>query len=299
VRAEAVSMRYRVLGFAAFLFLAVPARADVIMAGPALAACSGISGNAQPMHAQPLTSAACMKLPGAALYNQAGGAFQSGDHKRAAALALQAAQAGNPLAQLRLAMLYEAGDGVARSTKAAFTWYSQAAAQGEPAAQMELGGYYEEGDTVAENWDLAVRLYQASAMQGWVKGQFALGRAYEFGIGVPQNRANAMLWFQRAGAQGDAKGSYFAKWLRDPTNNVGFRNDMEHDLVIGAKLRFAIALMGGDPAGITFHNSAQRILWLEGLRNQVNAQEAAVFADIRKREYDDCRRAGRDNCLTP
>ena len=275
------------------------ARAQVTMAGPILRACSGITGNAQPMHPQSPGSPDCMRLPGAALYNQAGSAFQSGDHQRAAALATAAAKAGNPLAQLRLAMLYEAGDGVPRSTKSAFYWYSQAAAQGEPGAQMELGGYYEEGDTVAENWDLAVRLYQASASQGWMKGQFALGRAYEFGIGVPQNRGNAVLWFQRSGAQGDAKGSYFAKWLRDPTNNIGFRNDMEHDLVIGAKLRFATALMGGDPAGITFHNSAQRIVWLQGLRGKVDTQEAQVFADIRKREYDDCRRAARDNCLHP
>lgn len=292
-------MRPIFLGFAVLWLAAVPARADVILAGPALAACSGIIGNAQPMHAQSLASPACMRLPGAALYNQAGSAFQTGDHKRAAALATEAAQAGNPLAQLRLAMLYEAGDGVARSSKSALYWYSQAAAQGEPGSQMELGGYYEEGDGVAENWDLAARLYQASATQGWVKGQSALGRAYQFGIGVPQSRANAILWFQRAGAQGDAKASYFAKWLRDPTNNIGFRNDMEHDLVIGAKLRFATALMGGDPAGITFHNSAQRVLWLQGLRNQVNSEEAKVFSDIRKREYDDCRRAGRDNCLTP
>ena len=269
------------------------------MAGAALRACSGISGNAQPMHSQSLSSPDCLRLPGAALYNQAGSAFQSGDHQRAAALATQAARAGNPLAQLRLAMLYEAGDGVPRSTKSAFYWYSQAAAQGEPAAQMELGGYYEEGDTVAENWDLAVRLYQASATQGWVKGQFALGRAYEFGIGVPQSRANAISWFQRSGTQGNAQASYFAKWLRDPTNNIGFRNTMEHDLVIGGKLRFATALMGGDPAGITFHNSAQRILWLQGMRNKVDTQEAQVFSDIRKREYDDCRRAARDNCLPP
>lgn len=275
------------------------AQAQVTMAGPLLRACSGIVGNAQPMHSQPLSSPNCLRLPGAALYNQAGSAFQGGDHQRAAALATQAARAGNPLAQLRLAMLYEAGDGVPRSSKTAFYWYSQAAAQGEPAAQMELGGYYEEGDTAAENWDLAQRLYQASATQGWVKGQFALGRAYQFGIGVPQSRANAISWFQRSGAQGNAQATYFAKWLRDPTNNIGFRNNMEHDLVIGSKLRFAVALMGGDPSGITFHNSAQRIVWLQGLRNNVDTQEAKVFADIRKREYDDCRRAARDNCLIP
>ncbi len=78
-------------------------------------------------------------------------------------------------------------------------------------------------------------------------------------------------------------------------NNIGFRNDMEHALVIGGKLRFGLGQ--GDPAGITFHSSAQRILWLQGQRNAVDRNETEVFRQIRKREYDDCRRAGRDNCI--
>ncbi len=53
---------------------------------------------------------------------------------------------------------------------------------------------------------------------------------------------------------------------------------------------------GGDPAGITFHNSAQRVLWIQGLRNAVDRDEAEVFSHIRKREYEDCQRAGRNNC---
>jgi TPR repeat protein len=55
-----------------------------------------------------------------------------------------------------------------------------------------------------------------------MKGQFALGRAYQFGIGVPQNRQLAIAWFAKAGAQGNTKGDYWAKWLRDGMNNIGF-----------------------------------------------------------------------------
>ena len=84
--------------------------------------------------------------------------------------------------------------------------------------------------------------------------------------------------------------------MRDPTNNIGFRDDIEHDIVIGGKLRFGASLIGADPAGITFHNSARRILWIYGLRNAVDRDEAEVFRNIRQREYEACRSAGRDNC---
>jgi hypothetical protein len=132
-----------------------------------------------------------------------------------------------------------------------------------------------------------------------MKGQFSLGRAYQFGIGVPQSRQQAIAWYKASAAQGNAKADYWARWLRDPTNNIGFRDNIEHDVVIGSKLRFGASLMGGDPYGVTFHNSAQRALFIMGLRNRVDKQEAEVFRDIRTREHADCVQAGRDNCGAP
>lgn len=272
--------------------------AAVVMASGALQHCLGITPGAARMGGpSAATQSYCQQLPAAALYNQAGQRFRAGDHAGAAAILGNAAKAGNPMAQLRLAMLYGQGDGVPRNIRNAIYWYTQAAASGEPGAQAELATYYEEGDVIPEDWSMAMRLYQASAMQGWMKGQFGLGRAYEFGIGVPQNRQQAIAWFARSGAQGDAKGTYFAKWLSDRTNNIGFRNDMEHNLVIGYHLRFALALMGGDPAGIRFNNSAQRILWLSGQRSRVDRQEAEVFRDMRKMQYEACQRSGQGSCM--
>ncbi len=94
----------------------------------------------------------------------------------------------------------------------------------------------------------------------------------------------------------NGQAEYFAKWLRDPTNNIGFRDDAEHAVVIAGKLRFGASLIGGDPNGVTFHNSAQRALWILGLRNRVDAEEAEVFRQIHQHEYDACTRAGKDNC---
>ena len=238
------------LGLAALSIAGAPiaSAADaVVLASGTLQQCLGITpGQTRFAGQTPATASFCQQLPGAQLYDEAGQHYKAGDRAGAAKLATSAAEQGNPLAQLRLAIMYEAGDGVPRDKNSALEWYRRAASAGEPAAQMELGGYYEEGDGVPENWDLAAKLYQASAAQGWHKGQVALGRAYEFGIGVPQDRQQAIAWFAKAGAQGNGQGNYYARWLRDPLNNIGFRSQAEHDLVIGGKLRFA--LLSGDPS---------------------------------------------------
>jgi TPR repeat protein len=283
--------------FVALPLSAQPASPVVIMASGLLQKCLGITRGSDKMMTGPATQPYCKQLPGASLYDQAGARFQAGDHAGAAQIVTKAAEAGNTLAQLRLALMYDQGDGVPRSSKSAFTWYSRAAAQGEPESQNQMGLFYELGEGVAENWDLAGRLYQASALQGWTKGQFSLGRAYQFGIGVPQDRQQSIAWYRKSAAQANAKADYWAKWLGSPTNNIGFRDDVEHDIVIAGKLRFGASLLGGDPYGVTFHNSAQRALWILGLRNRVDVEEAEVFRQIRRREYDDCKRAGRDNCV--
>ncbi|MEP7344266.1 MAG: tetratricopeptide repeat protein [Gemmatimonadaceae bacterium] len=295
----------RQLALASLVLLATPlplasqpdASINVVRASGALAHCLGIWPGSARMQRGPEAEQYCRQLPAADMYDQAGARFKAGDHAAAARIVARAAQAGNALAQLRLAIMHENGDGVPRDSKAALLWYSRAAALGEPAAQMELGGYYEEADGVPENWDLAAKLYQASAVQGWMKGQFALGRAYEFGIGVPQNRLQAIAWFEKSAAQGNTQGAYYARWLRDPTNNIGFRSDAEHDLVIAGKLRFALG--AADPAGIAFHTSNERFAWLRGLGAQVNASEAQVMWQLGKDQYDACVRKGGSNCRSP
>jgi hypothetical protein len=296
-------MRLLITFFGMLCFFVAPRPAPagtVVVASGALQRCLGITpGGARMQGPSAATQTYCQQLPASAIYNQAGQRFQAGDHAGGAAILDKAAKAGNAMAQLRLAMLYGQGDGVPRNIKTAIYWYTQAAQAGEPGSQAELATYYEEGDVIPEDWSMAMRLYQASAMQGWMKGQFGFGRCYEFGIGVPQNRQQAIAWFARSGAQGNAKGTYFAKWLSDRTNNIGFRNQMEHNLVLGYHLRFAGELMGGDPTGIIFNNSAQRILWLSGQRDRVVSQEAEVFHQMRKQEYEDCQRSGRGSCMPP
>ena len=268
----------------------------VVAASGTLQKCLGITPGAERMTRGPDTQVFCAQLPGNDFYQQAGAHYRSGDKAGAAQLVRRAADAGNAVAQLRLALLYDQGDGVAQSAKTALQWYLRAAAQGEPESQNQVASFYELGEGVEENWDLSARLRQASAMQGWMKGQAAYARAFQFGIGVPQSRPEAIAWFQKSAAQGNAQADYWAKWLRDRTNNIGFRDEIEQAVVLAGKLRFGATLMGGDPTGVTFHNSAQRVLWLHGQRNALDRQEAEVFAQMRKAEYDSCKSAGRDNC---
>ncbi len=258
--------------------------------------CLGIVPGTYRMGPSPATERYCQQLPGASDYYQALGRFQAGDPAGAVPLLTKAAGMGNGLAAVRLALVYDRGEGVPRSAKAAFVWYQHGAAVGEPECLNQVGLSYELARGVPEDWDLAAKFYQASAAEGWMKGEFAYGRAFEFGIGVAQDRQQAIAWFQRSGEQGNAQGTYFARWLSDPTNNIGFRDNAEHDVVIAGKLRFGASLTGADPAGITFHNSAQRALWIMGLRQRVDRDEAEVFRQMRQREYDDCTRGGGDNC---
>ena len=291
-------MRRECLNLAGLLIAGIPlfSQTPIVMASGNLQKCLGITPGSDRMMKTPGAQPYCKQLPGANLYDQAGARFQAGDHVGAAQIVARAAEAGNALAQLRIALMYDQGDGVRQSSKTAFMWYNRAAALGEPESQNQMGIAYETGLGVKEDWDLALKFYKASAMQGWHKGQVGFGRCYQFGIAVPQSREQAIAWFQRAAAQGNGQGEYWAKWLRSPTNNIGFRDGVEHDIVMAGKLRFAGELLGGDPAGITFHSSAQRALWLMGQRNRADAQEAETMRRIAKRRYDDCKRAGRDNC---
>jgi hypothetical protein len=267
----------------------------VVMASGILQKCLGITPGADTMKMMhgPETQQACNQLPGADLYNQAGQSFQAGDHGAAAKIVTKAAEAGNAVAQLRLALMYDQGDGVPRSGTTAMRWYQRAAAQGEPESQVQLGIAYEAGDEgFPENWDLAAKLYEASARQGWRKGQFSFGRAYQFGMGVPQDRQQAIAWYQKAAANGDPNGKYWAQWLSDPTNNIGFRDDEERSIVMDVAGRMQFAVGSGDPAGVTFHNSAQRALWLGGERQRVNSEENEVFRKMRAADHAACMRAG-------
>jgi TPR repeat protein len=87
--------------------------------------------------------------------------------------------------------------------------------------------------------------------------QWSFARAYQFGIGVPQNRQQAIAWYRKAAAQGHPDGTRWVEWLSDATNNIGFSDDVERNIVmnVAGRMRFSGVLTGGDAYGITFHKA--------------------------------------------
>ena len=81
-------------------------------------------------------------MPGMAMaeeaYDRGARAHAEGDFATAADIWMEEAQAGDPVAQFNLGLLYEKGEGFAHDNKAAERWYRRAAVKGIGAAQFNL-----------------------------------------------------------------------------------------------------------------------------------------------------------------
>ena len=87
----------------------------------------------------------------------------------------------------------------------AFHLLSEAADLGDPDAQVNLGYMYARGEETAKSDGEALRLYQLSAKQNNVEGMNALGYKYAFGSGVAADVPSAVVWFCKAIAGGDTR----------------------------------------------------------------------------------------------
>jgi uncharacterized protein len=211
--------------------------------------------------------------------------YKAKDFAGAAKVFQKLADQGNPKAQLQIGYQYEFGEGVRQSHDDAVRWYRKAADQGNAIAQNNLGKMYEDGIGLKEDWTEAVRWYRKSAEQGYAEGQFSLGRVYQFGMMVPQNRQEAIRWFDKAGDQGHDQANYFANHLKGRNSYVGFRNDAEHAVVVGNKLR--TVTLNIEPVGRTFNNSAERTAFLRAASQQADREEEALAKERYKRDAKD------------
>ncbi|MDD9989052.1 MAG: tetratricopeptide repeat protein [Spirochaetaceae bacterium] len=125
----------------------------------------------------------------------------------------EAAERGNPVAQLRLAWLIDPGlttllsglpapeDADPEAYAEAAKWYRLAAEQGEPGAQRALGRLYLRGNGVEQNVCESARWYHRAAVQGDSHAQHRLGELYATG-GALQDYTAAAWWYRRAAEQG-------------------------------------------------------------------------------------------------
>jgi TPR repeat protein len=113
----------------------------------------------------------------------------------------KAAQQGLAQAQMKLAHLYQNGQGITQNFAQTGQWLTKAARQGLVDAQCELADMYYTGKGVIQNLPQAAHWYQKAALQGQVDAQFKLGIMYQKGKGIPQNFAQAAKWFKQAAQQ--------------------------------------------------------------------------------------------------
>ena len=211
--------------------------------------------------------------PGMTIKSEAYRLYKQKQFDQAARLYRQCADMGNDACQQAIGHLYEFGEGVPKDERQAAAWYRKSADQGDPIGQKALGLLYELGKGVPENWAEAFHLYFKGA-EKLQDSAFAVGRMYEFGMSVPQNRAIAIEWFKKADKLGHPKGAYWAKWLNDYSNCIGFRDQQEQNAIGGLRCP-------ADPVGVVFHNSSERIAYIRRMAkgfDRIEAEQAMAQA---------------------
>ncbi|HYD86543.1 MAG TPA: hypothetical protein VEA80_03645 [Vitreimonas sp.] len=115
----------------------------------------------------------------------------------------RAADRGFPMAQYRLAKLYERGEGVQADLAVARQWTERAAAAGNRRAMHDLGVYFARGEGAPLDEAAAFRWFRQAAELGVADSQYNLGVLYQQGRGVNASPSEALFWFLVAARQGD------------------------------------------------------------------------------------------------
>jgi len=131
-------------------------------------------------------------------------AFEAKEFRRSRQLLQPLAEQGNPHAQYRLAVQYQAGLGVVQNQLQAYHWMREAANQHHGLALHGLGIMYLYGECVGKNEHEAAQWLQRAADQGLAGSMAALADMYEQGLGVEKNPAKAKELYAAAGLNDQA-----------------------------------------------------------------------------------------------
>jgi hypothetical protein len=105
-----------------------------------------------------------------------------------------AAAAGDAVAQFKLAVAYQEGDGGPKDMARALALYRKAAAGGVIEAQYNLGVIMTNGVDAPRDFKEAARWFYAAAQNGYFDAQKAMMRIYAQGQGVAKSPATALAW---------------------------------------------------------------------------------------------------------
>jgi uncharacterized protein len=106
--------------------------------------------------------------PAAADFTDGLAAYDAGDYQTSFEEWRPLAEAGDAEAQVALAGLYLAGEGVSVDIAAGISWYRRAAESGDPVAQLNLGDFYSRGAGVPRDLVAAYVWLGLAADQGRV-----------------------------------------------------------------------------------------------------------------------------------
>lgn len=145
---------------------------------------------------------------GLALERGAQGQQGEADKARAVTLYRQAAEGGYALAQYRLGVLYQIGQGVEKDLEEARKWFAVASDAGLREAEFNYAIMLETGTGGARDPKEAARLYEIAAGKGVRQAFLPLGILYARGEGVERDLVESLKWLllaERVGADGVAK----------------------------------------------------------------------------------------------
>lgn len=142
---------------------------------------------------------------GAGLFAALGGFGNSSTTADDAAGLERLAEAGEPGAQLAVALIHDYGfRGTAGDTEQARHWYQRAANGGSASAQYYLGKWYLTHAPEADRPE-SVHWLKRAAEQGQAEAQYLLGELHRTGNGVAKDVTQAADWYRQAADQGNGQ----------------------------------------------------------------------------------------------
>ena len=126
-------------------------------------------------------------------------AFEAKHFARAAELLAGLADAGEPEAQYRVAIMAQNGLGMVTNEPLAFKYMRAAAEQSHALAQHGFGFMYLEGECVDQDPAEAAVWFRKAAEQGLAGSQTTLAMLYQEGRGVDKDPEEAKRWYRMAG----------------------------------------------------------------------------------------------------
>ena len=121
-----------------------------------------------------------------------------GDYKTAYKTWKDSAEAGDPMSQFYLGVLYEKGNGVEQEYSQALFWYIKAAGQGIARAHYNIGHMFFNGRGVSQDYKEAERQFKVAAESGYAPAEYNLAYILEKGLTGEKKPTEAFTWYLKA-----------------------------------------------------------------------------------------------------